>query len=101
MYSPCRSIRVSIASAAAARTRPGATASVKKKAVQKRIRVTNMPTACRSGALRRKPRVLTGRSHPAFEAGRGSPGKYPRSEEHTSELQSHSDLVWRLLPAEK
>src|SRR5438034_8565390 len=29
------------------------------------------------------------------------PPKYPRSEEHTSELQSHSDLVCRLLLEKK
>src|SRR5215204_7779225 len=30
-----------------------------------------------------------------------SAGSRPRSEEHTSELQSHSDLVCRLLPEKK
>src|SRR5215211_4860465 len=32
---------------------------------------------------------------------RGRPGRRPRSEEHTSELQSHSDLVCRLLLEKK
>src|SRR5437588_6738918 len=31
----------------------------------------------------------------------GRPGRAPRSEEHTSELQSHSDLVCRLLLEKK
>src|SRR5215211_2331212 len=31
----------------------------------------------------------------------GWPGLFPRSEEHTSELQSHSDLVCRLLLEKK
>src|SRR5436190_15224093 len=31
----------------------------------------------------------------------GGPQQYPRSEEHTSELQSHSDLVCRLLLEKK
>src|SRR5947207_9365111 len=35
--------------------------------------------------------ALVGIAHPAFE------GRVARSEEHTSELQSHSDLVCRLL----
>src|SRR5438034_3872182 len=33
--------------------------------------------------------------------GTGSAGSYSRSEEHTSELQSHSDLVCRLLLEKK
>src|SRR5947207_4861263 len=33
--------------------------------------------------------------------GLGSPEEYERSEEHTSELQSHSDLVCRLLLEKK
>src|SRR5260221_8789982 len=41
----------------------------------------------------------------AFELGRASPGHVAvirdRSEEHTSELQSHSDLVCRLLLEKK
>src|SRR5437588_7678350 len=37
-------------------------------------------------------------SHPAVTA---RPGTTPRSEEHTSELQSHSDLVCRLLLEKK
>src|SRR5690242_21952423 len=31
----------------------------------------------------------------------GDPGAPPRSEEHTSELQSHVNLVWRLLLEKK
>src|SRR5215204_7489155 len=38
------------------------------------------------------------RSHTCAPAG---PGSRPRSEEHTSELQSHSDLVCRLLLEKK
>src|SRR5260221_5410927 len=34
-------------------------------------------------------------------AERRAPREGARSEEHTSELQSHSDLVWRLLLAKK
>src|SRR5436190_7123403 len=45
-----------------------------------------VPGAGRSGAGRARPR---------------SPRREPRSEEHTSELQSHSDLVCRLLLEKK
>src|SRR5436190_22277735 len=39
---------------------------------------------------------------PRFAGGRAAePGLYRRSEEHTSELQSHSDLVCRLLLEKK
>src|SRR5438132_4975503 len=40
------------------------------------------------------------RSHSAFHSA-ARPGDCPRSEEHTSELQSHSDLVCRLLLEKK
>src|SRR5438034_2439255 len=40
-----------------------------------------------------------GRIH--LRDGRVLPGNYKRSEEHTSELQSHSDLVCRLLLEKK
>src|SRR5437667_5768902 len=38
---------------------------------------------------------------PAVGGGRPAPGVRPRSEEHTSELQSHHDLVCRLLLEKK
>src|SRR5438034_6808396 len=41
-----------------------------------------------------------GRPHPGPHAARGGPPR-ARSEEHTSELQSHSDLVCRLLLEKK
>src|SRR5260221_6803257 len=51
--------------------------------------------------LRRKPRLRPAQRHhpPAAPAGGGGAGG--RSEEHTSELQSHSDLVCRLLLEKK
>src|SRR5437773_3794019 len=56
-------------------------------------------TLFRSG----EPRGAAGRARPAGRGGRlrrrRSPG--PRSEEHTSELQSHHDLVCRLLLEKK
>src|SRR5260221_10988074 len=42
--------------------------------------------------------ALLGKLKPAAVVGFGG---YPRSEEHTSELQSHSDLVCRLLLEKK
>src|SRR5260221_7654374 len=45
------------------------------------------------------PLAVTGVS-PLAPSGRGAPPP-PRSEEHTSELQSHSDLVCRLLLEKK
>src|SRR5436190_9662182 len=56
-----------------------------------RSRVRRPPVARRSrrGGGERRARRLAGRSPP------------PRSEEHTSELQSHSDLVCRLLLEKK
>src|SRR2546427_3730233 len=39
--------------------------------------------------------------HGALEAGDGGPGREARSEEHTSELQSQSNLVCRLLLEKK
>src|SRR5438034_4697592 len=62
-------------------------------------------TLFRSGARRCCPpaRTTAGRSRPAPGPwSRGRPGARPcRSEEHTSELQSHSDLVCRLLLEKK
>src|SRR5438132_3062675 len=73
-----------------------------------RIAVTDRPSASR---------VSNSSARPAstscwMSASRSGPGggsacdfqritKYPRSEEHTSELQSHSDLVCRLLLEKK
>src|SRR5438034_5587891 len=65
-----------------------------------------------SGAFASKNVIVEGRfKDPAFPPGsdplgggwRGSPRLFPagRSEEHTSELQSHSDLVCRLLLEKK
>src|SRR3712207_7015316 len=42
-----------------------------------------------------------GRSHPSSMHSRGLPPPYPRSEEHTSELQSRQYLVCRLLLEKK
>src|SRR5438034_7306753 len=49
------------------------------------------------------PRVLLERDGPRAEAraAAGHQRPLPRSEEHTSELQSHSDLVCRLLLEKK
>src|SRR5947207_9942038 len=48
-------------------------------------------------------RRAVGKGHPAVPADDGVPlaGRAHRSEEHTSELQSHSDLVCRLLLEKK
>src|SRR5438034_6295584 len=51
---------------------------------------------------RRGGRVVPERPDgPAHDLPRRSPGTRARSEEHTSELQSHSDLVCRLLLEKK
>src|SRR5438132_4652289 len=55
-------------------------------------------------ALRTYPAIATPRDHPTMRApARRSTATAPpeRSEEHTSELQSHSDLVCRLLLEKK
>src|SRR5436190_22280997 len=44
--------------------------------------------------------LRSGRCRPSFR-GRRAHARRPRSEEHTSELQSHSDLVCRLLLEKK
>src|SRR5260221_9713087 len=57
-------------------------------------------TLFRSGGRRPTPRA----ARPSVECARRSPEPVPatgRSEEHTSELQSHSDLVCRLLLEKK
>src|SRR5260370_6171167 len=41
------------------------------------------------------------RAHPSPPRGRRPSGEFPRSEEHTSELQSHLNLVCRLLLEKK
>src|SRR5438132_1753122 len=56
-------------------------------------------TLFRSVGSRRDRRELPEEWAPRAEAGR--PGGGTRSEEHTSELQSHSDLVCRLLLEKK
>src|SRR2546430_7978442 len=53
-------------------------------------------TNCRS-VFRQKTRAL----HRGQPAGPPKPAEYPRSEEHTSELQSQSNLVCRLLLEKK
>src|SRR5438034_3490277 len=50
----------------------------------------------------RSPRTRVGRAAPGGKAvSERQPGRQIRSEEHTSELQSHSDLVCRLLLEKK
>src|SRR2546428_4738539 len=51
-------------------------------------------------AQRAAPRALSRRSHARSDSARGAPPA-GRSEEHTSELQSRSDLVCRLLLEKK
>src|SRR5260370_19318471 len=46
-------------------------------------------------------RTTAGGRAPAFDHRRGSRNRKPRSEEHTSELQSHLNLVCRLLLEKK
>src|SRR5947207_5928370 len=61
-------------------------------------------TLFRSGRHRRGHRAPQDRRHAERSprrAGGGAPRKHDRSEEHTSELQSHSDLVCRLLLEKK
>src|SRR5438034_1964343 len=53
--------------------------------------------SCRSRATRRPPTRASTRGH----HWRARPSGPRRSEEHTSELQSHSDLVCRLLLEKK
>src|SRR5437773_8467677 len=51
---------------------------------------------------RHRDRLARHHTRPASRAGRGSAARgRPRSEEHTSELQSHHDLVCRLLLEKK
>src|SRR5260221_3697454 len=57
-------------------------------------------TPCCGPPRVRHPRKPTP-GEPLFEFVRASDGAPMRSEEHTSELQSHSDLVCRLLPDKK
>src|SRR5947207_9565077 len=52
-----------------------------------------------SAAAQDHPRVAEARGSGAHAQGSAAPD--PRSEEHTSELQSHSDLVCRLLLEKK
>src|SRR5690606_41835718 len=54
--------------------------------------------ARRGDGGRRRP---GGRLQPALLLRRGGPGQDPRSEEHTSELQSRENLVCRLLLEKK
>src|SRR5436190_4527954 len=54
-------------------------------------------TLFRSGSVHRRLRARS----PLRIGGRQSVTAIERSEEHTSELQSHSDLVCRLLPEKK
>src|SRR5438034_903136 len=61
-------------------------------------------SASRGGSRRfpgTPPASLTLRREAAQGRGSGGIGGHPRSEEHTSELQSHSDLVCRLLLEKK
>src|SRR5438132_2556480 len=53
------------------------------------------------GRVPRFPRPPPGGRGPLADRDRGRPGCRHRSEEHTSELQSHSDLVCRLLLEKK
>src|SRR5438132_12449285 len=60
----------------------------------------------RRGAARRRPAPARSPTARARSADRGAPRGQPwsgrlRSEEHTSELQSHSDLVFRVLLEKK
>src|SRR5438034_6145822 len=57
-------------------------------------------TVADSGPHRRDQRVGAGLA-PRAGDGRATPAAARRSEEHTSELQSHSDLVCRLLLEKK
>src|SRR5690242_21490024 len=59
------------------------------------------PCACRAARTRRRPRRRSGAGRSARCAGRETPRVSPRSEEHTSELQSHVNLVCRLLLEKK
>src|SRR2546428_7089860 len=54
----------------------------------------------RSGCARRAS-TAPEQAHPRADAVRGHPQRRDRSEEHTSELQSRSDLVCRLLLEKK
>src|SRR5260221_3766782 len=54
------------------------------------------PRLCGAGDV-----VLSGRLSAGADRGDGRSGGATRSEEHTSELQSHSDLVCRLLLEKK
>src|SRR5436190_16883402 len=65
--------------------------------------VARRPRGRRAGDHRRGQRARRGRSRRLVAAPSGSPRPNPatRSEEHTSELQSHSDLVCRLLLEKK
>src|SRR5438132_9197005 len=63
-------------------------------------------TGCGLLRMRPHPPALSGdfslrSQHEKIIADRGSPDSDYRSEEHTSELQSHSDLVCRLLLEKK
>src|SRR5260221_9078378 len=58
-------------------------------------------TSCSSGCLRAKAISRRTTFEPRNAASRASCKRRPRSEEHTSELQSHSDLVCRLLLEKK
>src|SRR2546430_13695168 len=65
-----------------------------------------LPISGFSGSTRKPPRRCTPGSGPAFRSratrpSGGSPSTLPRSEEHTSELQSQSNLVCRLLLEKK
>src|SRR5947207_5106872 len=62
-----------------------------------RLRAASADGGARASASTHSRRTLRGR-----RSRRGVPGaSYDRSEEHTSELQSHSDLVCRLLLEKK
>src|SRR5438034_2422298 len=60
-----------------------------------------LPKDQRTSRLRPRMAPLTGARAPGCRSGRGRLGASQRSEEHTSELQSHSDLVCRLLLEKK
>src|SRR5438034_4561009 len=59
--------------------------------------------SCRTDVIHRAEAVsgLGGDDHPHHRRTGALRRDKPRSEEHTSELQSHSDLVCRLLPEKK
>src|SRR5260221_6090519 len=58
-------------------------------------------SAPRGACTRRPGRTPAGTARAAEAAARPPASGAPRSEEHTSELQSHSDLVCRLLLEKK